>query len=138
MTGTRRGGGKHLEADCRCWQCDDADPDVIAWTGVDWDARAATAKTAGQVDDTVLAILQVVADHEWLLTESKVLAEVGGKREKAREAFKGLRVNGVVEVKNCAADENGRPVNRDRVGLGPQAERQRTYDGQPVPHTTRA
>ena len=106
-TGTRRGGGKHLEVDWTL-ERDQGDPDVIMWTGVDWDARAATVKSAGgQADDTVVAILQVVADHPYELTQTQVLKAVGGNREKASEAFQGLKANSGVVVKNCAADENG-------------------------------
>jgi hypothetical protein len=121
-TGSRRGGGKHLEVDWTL-ERDRRDPDVIAWTGVDWAARPMATKSAGgQPDRTVEAILQVVADHPFELTESKVLGSVGGNRAKARDAFAGLKANGGVVVKNCAADEKGRPVHRDRVGLGENAE----------------
>ena len=124
-TGTRRGGGKHLEVDWTL-ERDKSDPDVIAWTGVDWDARPMAAKSAGgRVYDTVVAILQVVADHPFELTETKVLEKVGGNHAKRREAFQRLKANGGVVIKNCAADEGGRSVNRDRVGLGQNAERLR-------------
>ena len=124
-TGTRRGGGKHLEVDWTL-ERDQGDPDVILWTGVDWESKPATAKSAGgQADDTVAAILQVVADHPFELTETSVLKLVGGNHAKARETFQGLKANGGVIVKNCAANENGRPVNRDRVGPGQNAERLR-------------
>jgi hypothetical protein len=53
-TGTRRGGGKHLEVD---WSMerDRSDPDVIMWTGVDWEARpaAAGADSQSQANKTV-------------------------------------------------------------------------------------
>jgi AAA domain len=142
-TGSRRCGGKHLEVDWTL-ERDKSDLDVIAWTGVDWESRPMTAKSAGgKVDDTVTAILQVVADHPFELTESKVLGEVGGNRAKAREAFAGLKANGGVVIKNCTADEDGRSVKRDRVGLGENAERLRTKrfrreELRPQPETTEA
>ena len=102
-TGTRRGGGKHIEVDWTL-ERDKSDPDVIMWAGVDWDTRPATAKSAGgQADDTVAAILQVVADHPNELTETGVLEKVGGNRAKARETFLGLKANGGVVVKNRGA-----------------------------------
>lgn len=125
QTGSRRGGGKHLEIDWAL-ERDNRDPDAITWSGVDWESRSAGAKSAGgMTDGTVEAILQVVADHPYELTESAVLKEVGGKRDKAREVFAGLKANGGVVIKNCAADEGGRQVSRDRVGLGENAERLR-------------
>jgi hypothetical protein len=125
-TGTRRGGGKHLEVD---WSLirDKSDPDVILWSGVEWDSRPMSAKSAGgKVDDTVAAILRVVADHPFELTESKVLDTVGGNRAKGRNAFQELKANGGVIVRNCTADEAGRAVSRDRVGPGENADRLRT------------
>ncbi|ASL14688.1 hypothetical protein MYCOZU2_02274 [Mycobacterium intracellulare subsp. chimaera] len=121
-TGTRRGGGKRLEVD---WTLDrdKSDPDVIAWTGVDWECRPMDVKSPGaRADDTMTAILQVVADHPFELTETSVLKLVGGNHAKRREAFQSLKINGGVVIKNCTADEGGRSVNRDRVGLGPNAE----------------
>ena len=115
---------KHLEVD---WTLDrdKSDPDVIAWTGVDWESTARKLRNpaGGHVDDTVAAILQVVGDHPFELTETSVLKAVGGIRTKARETFQGLKANGGILVKNCVADEGGRPVSRDRVGLGENADR---------------
>lgn len=117
---------------------------MITWSGVDWDSRPATAKSgAKQSDDVAKAILQVVADHPYELTESKVLEKVGGNRTKAREAFAGLKANGALVVKNCAADERGRTVSRDRVGLGENAERVRAKryrrdDLRPAPNSEEA
>jgi hypothetical protein len=124
-TGRRRGGGKHLEVD---WALDrdKSDPDVIAWTGVDWEARPMAAKSSGsRADDKMTAILQVVADHPFELTETKVLHFVGGNRDKGREAFAALKSNGGIVIKDCAADEGGRQKVRPRVGLGPNAEQLR-------------
>ncbi|OBF96341.1 hypothetical protein A5773_13010 [Mycobacterium sp. 852014-52450_SCH5900713] len=124
-TGTRRGGGKHLEVDWTL-ERDASDPDVILWTGVDWDSRPMIAKSAGgQVDTTVQAILQVVSDHPYELTETQVLDKVGGRREKARNALLGLKANGGVVVKKAPRMESGRTRNRDLVGLGEHAERLR-------------
>ncbi|PJE24242.1 MAG: hypothetical protein CK431_07055 [Mycobacterium sp.] len=124
-TGTRRGGGKHLEVD---WALDrdKSDPDVIAWTGVDWECRPMEVKSPGsRADDTMTAILQVVADHPFELTETKVLQMVGGNRQKGREAFAALKMNGGIVIKDCAADEGGHKKVRPRVGLGPNAEQLR-------------
>lgn len=124
-TGTRRGGGKHLEID---WALDrdKSDPDVIAWTGVDWECRPMEMKSPGsRADDTVAAILQVVADNPFELTETKVLQMVGGNRQKGREAFAALKSNGGIVIKDCPADEGGRQKVRPRVGLGPNAEQLR-------------
>lgn len=124
-TGTRRGGGKHLEVDWTL-ERDKSDPDVIAWTGVDWETRPMAAKLAnGKVDDTVAAILQVVADHPFELTETQVLEKVGGKREKGRDAFAGLKANGGVLVQKRERQEGERTRTRDLVGLGENAERLR-------------
>ena len=80
-----------------------------------------------------------MADHPYELTQTQVLKAVGGNREKAIEAFQGLKANSGVVVKNCAADENGRPVNRDRVGLGQNAERLRNNRyRRPQPESTEA
>jgi|GEM_PF-1403478 len=125
-TGTRRGGGKHLEVD---WTLDrdKSDPDVIAWTAVDWEARPMAVKSEGsRADDTMAAILQVVADHPFELTETGVLQMVGGNRQKGREAFAALKSNGGIVIKDCAADEGGHQKVRPRVGPGPNAERLRT------------
>lgn len=125
-TGTRRGGGKHLEVD---WSLnrDKSDPDVIAWTGVDWECRPMDVKSPGsRADDTMTAILQVVADHPFELTETRVLQMVGGNRQRGREAFAALRSNGGIIVKDCPADEGGHQKVRARVGPGPNAERLRT------------
>lgn len=122
MTGTRRGGGKHLEVDWTL-ERDNSDPDVIAWTGVDWEARPFERKSAAnKVDGTTAAILQAVADNPFELTVTKVLEKVGGNRDKARKAFAALKANGGIVVKECAADERGRQITRPRVGLGDNAE----------------
>lgn len=121
-TGTRRGGGKHLEVD---WTLDrdKSDPDVIAWTGVDWECRPMDVKSPGsRADDTMSAILQVVADHPFELTETGVLEKVGGNRAKVREVLLGLKANGGVVVRNQERKEGKRSVSRDLVGLGPRAE----------------
>ena len=127
-TGSRRGGGKHLEVDWTL-ERDKSDPDVIAWTGVDWDSRSADVKPPkGRASDLADAILQVVADHPYELTETAVLKEVGGRRQKGREAFAELKANGGVVMKTCAAkDKDGRSVKRERVGLGPNAESLRRH-----------
>ena len=125
-TGTRRGGGKHLEVDWTLKR-DDGDPDVLMWTRMDWDTRPATAKSAaGQVDDTVRRILQVVADHPNELTETGVLEKVGGNRAKAYDTLLGLKANGGVVVKNQERKEGTRTVKRDLVGLGQNAENLRS------------
>lgn len=124
-TGTRRGGGKHLEVD---WTLDrdKSDPDVIAWTAVDWEARPMAVKSPGsRADDTMAAILQVVEDHPFEMTETGVLHLVGGNRQKGREAFAALKSNGGIVIKDCAADEGGHQKVRPRVGPGPNAERLR-------------
>lgn len=124
-TGSRRGGGKHLEVDWTL-ERDKSDPDVILWTGVDWEARPMNAKSAGgRADDTAAAILQVVADHQFELTETQVLAKVGGNRAKARETLLGLKANGGVVVRDTErkeGEEEKRTVTRALVGLGPNAE----------------
>lgn len=125
-TGTRRGAGQRIEVD---WTLErnQSDPDLIGWSSVDWETRSAVAKSVGErADKTVAAILQVVADRDFELTESAVLNEVRGNRAKAREAFAGLKANGALVVRNCPADEGGRTVSRDRVGLGENAARVRT------------
>lgn len=105
---------------------DKTDPDVIAWTGVDWEARPTAAKLAnGRVDDTVAAILQVVADHPYELTETQVLEKVRGNRDKARNALLGLKTNGGVVTKKMPRPEGERTRTRDLVGLGENAERLR-------------
>lgn len=118
QTGSRRGGGKHLEVDWTLKR-DTSDPDAIVWTGVEWDARPVKAvSAAGQADKTVEHILQVVRDNDFDLTESGVVDKVGGKREKTREVLKQLKVNGWLVVRNCGREEGRRMVKRDRVGLG--------------------
>jgi hypothetical protein len=78
-----------------------------------------------RADDTMAAILQVVADHPFELTETKVLQMVGGNRQKGREAFAALKSNGGIVIKDCAANEGGHQKVRPRVGLGPNAEQLR-------------
>lgn len=125
MTGTRRGGGKHLEVDWTL-ERDNSDPDVIAWTGADWECRPMAVTSPGsRADDTMAAILQVVADHPFELTETGVLHLVGGNRQRGREAFAALKSNGGIVIKDCAADEGGHQKVRPRVGPGPNAERLR-------------
>lgn len=124
-TGSRRGGGKHLEVD---WilERDTSDPDVIAWTAVDWEARPFEQKaTAGQRNNTVDRIMQVVSDNNFDLTPSQVVKEVGGNREKAFEAFNGLKANGWLVVRKQERREGNRTRERDVVGLGADAERLR-------------
>jgi hypothetical protein len=124
-TGSRRGGGKRLEVDWTL-ERDKSDPDVIAWTGVDWESRPMATKSPGsRADDKMTAILQVVADHPFELTETKVLQLVGGNRDKGREAFAALKSNGGIVIKDCAADEGGHQKVRPRVGPGPNAEQLR-------------
>ena len=133
-TGSRRGGGKHLEVDWTL-ERDTSDPDVIAWTGVDWEARPMAAKSAcgGRADDTAAAILQVIADHPFEMTETQVLAKIGGNRAKARETLLGLKANGGVVVRATErkeGEEEKRTVTRALVGLGPNAE---SLTKEPIP-----
>lgn len=117
-TGSRRGGGKHLEVDWTL-KLDASDPDAISWIGVDWETRPFEGKSAtGQSDKTADHILQVVRDNPFELTESKVVEMVGGNRQRTREVLRGLKVNGWLVVKNCEGQEGARPVKRDRIGLG--------------------
>ena len=46
-TGTRRGGGKHLQVDWTLVR-DKSDPDVILWSGVEWDARPMEREVVGR------------------------------------------------------------------------------------------
>ncbi|WP_394329557.1 AAA family ATPase, partial [Mycobacteroides abscessus] len=118
--GSRRGGGKHLEVDWTL-KLDASDPDAVRWIGVDWDARPFDGKSASvqsQADKTVEHILQVITDNDFELTESGVVEQVGGRKEKTREALKQLKVNGWLAVKKCESNEGGRMVKRDRIGLG--------------------
>ncbi|MFA4083448.1 AAA family ATPase [Mycobacteroides salmoniphilum] len=122
-TGTRRGGGRHLEVD---WTLErnTGDPDAITWAGVDWDTRPCESSSGeGGKDKVVDAIMQVVRDQPYELTESGVAEKVGGKREKTREALQGLKANGWLDIKNCERQEGNRMVKRDRVGLGATAKR---------------
>jgi hypothetical protein len=139
-TGTRRGGGKHLEVDWTL-ERDSGDPDVILWTGVDWDARPCVAKaTGGQISMTVQRILQVVEDNPLELTLSGVLEKVGGNREKAYDTMLGLKANGGVVVQKGERKEGTRMVKRDLVGLGPMAEQLRLNRfrlGNPLPAAER-
>ncbi|OBH54328.1 hypothetical protein [Mycobacterium sp. E2479] len=122
-TGTRRGGGQHLEVDWTL-ERDKSDPDVILWASVDWEARPMAAKSPdGRIDATVTAILQVIADHPFELTETQVLDKVGGNREKARKAFADLKTNGGLVVKGTERKEGTRMVTRDLIGEGTNAER---------------
>ncbi|OAN40340.1 hypothetical protein A4X20_14565 [Mycolicibacterium iranicum] len=117
-TGSRRGGGKHLEVDWTLRR-DVSDPDAIMWTGVDWESRPFNGNgAAGQMDKTAEHILQVVRDNPFELTETKVVETVGGNRQKTREVLQGLKVNGWLVIRNCERKEGGRMVKRDRVGLG--------------------
>lgn len=118
--GSRRGGGKRLEVDWTL-KLDASDPDAVRWIGVDWDARPFDGKGASgqsQADKTVEHILQVVRDNDFELTESGVVRQVGGKKEKTREVLQQLKVNGWLAVKKCESNEGGRMVKRDRIGLG--------------------
>jgi hypothetical protein len=122
-SGTRRGPGKHIEVDWTL-ERDTRDPDVLAWSGVDWETRPASAASADAKGDKVVdAILQIVGDCEWELTESQVVEKVGGRREKAREVMLELKVNGWLRVENRERPEGNRSVRRDVVGLGPAAKR---------------
>ena len=119
-TGTRRGGGKHLEVDWTLKR-DNSDPDVIMWTGVDWDVRPMTAKSQGaKPDQTVQRILQVVEDNHFELTATGVLDKVGGNREKAYETLQLLLANNGVIVKKCERQEGERTRKRDPFGVGRQ------------------
>lgn len=91
-TGSRRGGGKHLEVDWTLKR-DVSDPDSIMWTGVEWDARPIDGtNAAGQVDKTAERTMQVVKDNDFELTQSQVVDKVGGNTQKAHETVKALIV----------------------------------------------
>ena len=117
-TGTRRGGGKRLEVDWTL-ERDQSDPDVLLWTGVDWDCRAAVA-ASGESRDSKAAqqIMQVLRDRPFELTESAVVTEVGGKREKAFDVLNQLKANGFVVIESRGRKEGERTVTRNLVGLG--------------------
>lgn len=120
-TGSRRGGGKHLEVDWTLKR-DTSDPDAIVWTGVDWDARPVNAVNAvGKADKTVEQILQVVRDNDFEMTESQVAKDVGGNKQKVFETLKGLKANGFLVVERRERLEGGRKRERDLVGLGTRA-----------------
>jgi hypothetical protein len=124
-TGTRRGGGKHLEVD---WMLerDQGDPDAVSWSNADWDARPFVPQNAeSRATKTAERIMQVVADNPFELTESGVAEKVGGKREKAFEVLNQLKVNGWLVVENRERKEGTRMVNRNRVGVGEAAKRLR-------------
>lgn len=120
-TGSRRGGGKHLDVD---WTLnrDASDPDAIVWTGVEWEARSAGgARTEGPADTTAQRILQVVKDNDFEMTESQVAKEAGGNRQKAFDTLNGLKVNGFLVIERRQRTEGGRKRERDLVGLGTRA-----------------
>lgn len=120
-TGSRRGGGKHLEVD---WTLnrDASDPDAIVWTGVEWEARPINVTTAaGQTDKTVEQILQIVKDNNFEMTESQVVGAVKGNRQKAFDTLNGLKVNGLLVIERRHRTEGGRKRERDLVGLGTRA-----------------
>ncbi len=139
-SGTRRGSGKHLEVDWTL-ERDSADPDTIMWRGVDWDTRPVAGKSAaGHVDKTVQRILQVVEDGPFAFTETQVLAEVGGNREKAYDTLQSLKANGALVVQERERPEGKRSVKRALVGPGENAERVRRNRyrlGEPVPGSER-
>ena len=119
-TGTRRSAGKHIEVDWTL-ERDRSDPDVVSWTGVDWDTRPCVGgSAAGQPNKTVECILQVVKDNEFELTESQIVKEVGGNRQKAFDTLNELKVNGFVVVQRRERVEGGRTRERELVGLGPR------------------
>ncbi len=121
-TGTRRAGGKHIEVDWTL-ERDCSDPDIVSWLSVDWDTRAATAESkGGRVSETAKNIMKVVKDNEFELTETQVVKEVGGKREKAFETFQGLKANGWIVVEKRERLEGGKKRERELVGLGPVAK----------------
>ena len=131
-TGTRRGGGRHIEVD---WSMerDCSDPDLVLWTKIDWDTRPFVGDTSieSQHHRTAERILQVVKDHPFELTESQVVQMAGGRRDKTFEVFNGLKVNGFVVVKNCPREESGRMVKRDLVGVAETAKRFRRSNSRP-------
>ncbi|PJK24407.1 AAA family ATPase [Mycolicibacterium goodii] len=121
QTGSRRGGGKHLEVDWTLKR-DASDPDAIVWTGVEWAARSAGGgRIDGPVDTTAQRILQVVKDYDFAMTESQVAKEAGGNRQKAFDTLNGLKVNGFLVVEKRERSEGGKKRARDLVGLGPRA-----------------
>jgi len=120
-TGSRRGGGKHLDVDWTLKR-DASDPDAIVWTGVEWEARAAgRTQTEGPGDTTAQRILQVVKDSDFEMTESQVAKEAGGNRQKAFDTLNGLKVNGFLIVEKRERTEGGKKRARDLVGLGTRA-----------------
>ncbi|VBA46737.1 hypothetical protein [Mycobacterium pseudokansasii] len=139
-SGTRRGSGKHLEVDWTL-ERDSADPDTTMWRGVDWDTRPMAGKSAaGQVDKTIQRILQVIDDEPFALTETGVLAKVGGNKDKAYETLQVLKANGALVVQERERPEGKRSVKRALVGPGENAERVRRNRyrlGEPVPGSER-
>lgn len=66
-------------------------------------------------------MLQVVRDSEFELTQSQVVKEVGGNKEKGTRIFNQLKSNGFLRTEPRQRDENGRSQTREFVGLGAPA-----------------
>lgn len=121
-TGTRRGGGRCLELD---WSLepDRSNPDTLMWKSVDWAVRPVQKKTSAKADGGLAGsktehnIEQVLRDHPYEFTQTQVVKEIGGNRDRAFATLDAMLKRGCVEPKLVSRTEGKRAVPREVLGL---------------------
>jgi hypothetical protein len=118
--GSRQWGGNEWQVD---WHLGSFNHDLGHHVGdITWDVRSAvgTDSAESQSDRTVAQILQIIKDQPFELTETQVVKEVGGNRQKAFEAFNGLKANGFIVIERRNRLEGSTTRERQLVGPGPR------------------
>jgi hypothetical protein len=122
--GSRQWGGSSWDLDLEIGRFD---PDLGEFDGtITWDlARAAgtSDRDAARSAATETAIITLLNDQPYELTESAVVREIGGNQERARAAVKRLFDQRRITVAKVSQREGNRDVCRSRLGIA----------GQPVP-----
>ena len=92
---------------------------------IGWDVRSVAWAEGGsdkQGDNIVRQILQVVRDNEFELTETQVVKEVGGNKQKGYDTLTDLKANDFVVVETRERVEGSKKRTRKLVGLGPRGD----------------
>lgn len=129
--GSRRWGGRRRNVDVDLGHYDEnadtwSHPITVNVTAGEWGDGKRSSRSANNID---LAILQIVKDSEWQLTESQLVKEVGGNAQAVRDriaAMKGQRQ--IVVEKRDRLEGSANPVQkrRDLVGFPDSAALPRT------------
>jgi hypothetical protein len=117
--GSRQWGGSSWNLDLDIGRFD---PDLGSHDGtITWDLRRAAGKPSRdtKTEDAILALLN---DQPFELTESAVIREIGGRKDRTRDAFKQLLSQRRISVRTVPRQEGNRTVRRDLVGIAGQQD----------------